>query len=226
MFGYIYGNGDSEYKQEIISDNEIFVIDNDSNNYADNADTYNADNADNVDAETATNLKIKYFQSWKDSVESEKINNREDCCSYMGCGYGYIPQEAREEARDGDEDDVEGDDVEGDDENDNEDEDRLNYNDTDETDCENKVYIISLNGIPYFYDENLTSLRNTMWDIANNLLKNSNSPASNYILTNNSNEVKIVSPYNFFWFFNYNHTISELKIDYVIKFPTKQEKQD
>jgi hypothetical protein len=222
MFGYIYGNGngDDEYKQEIITDNEIFIIDNDTTN--------SNEDGENVDSETATDLKNKYFKCWKDSVESEN-KKKEYTCSYMDCGYGYVPEEFRQaadenegeeaEAEEDDDDDVE-------ERNYNEDDDKLNYNDTDETDCENKVYIISLNGIPYFYDENLPSLRNTMWDIANNLLKNSNSPSSNYILTNNSNEVKIISPYNFFWFFNYNHTISELKIDYVIKFPTKQEKQD
>ena len=207
MFGYIYGNGEGENKQEIITDNEIFIMD-------------NSEVADEVDTETETDLKNKYFKCWKDSVESEK-KDRNDRCSFMNCEFGvcqYVQKEnSEEDGNDDDEDEC----IEGDD--------KLNYNDSDETDCENKVYIISLNGIPYFYDDNLQKIRNTMWDIANNMLKNNrenNSASSNYILTNNSNEVKIVSPYNFFWFFNYNHTISQLKIDYVIKFPTKQEKQD
>jgi len=211
MFGYIYGNnGDVEYKrEEIIDDNEIFIIDNDR---AKNV----SDDDENI-AETEADLKNKYFKCWKDSVESEK-KNREDCCSYMNCGYGYIHEEEAiaEEGEEGEGEDKE-------------ECDKLNYNDTDETDCENKVYIISMNNIPYFYDDNLQTIRNTMWDIANSLIKNNrdnNSATNNYIMTNNSNEIKIVSPYNFLWFFNYNHTISELKIDYVIKYPTKQEKQD
>lgn len=220
MFGYIYGNnGDLEYKrEEIIDDNEIFIIDNDIAKHVAEETIADADADVEAEAESESDLKNKYFKCWKDSVESEK-KKREDCCSYMGCGYGYIHEEAIEEGEGEEEED---DDCECDD-------DKINFNDTDETDCENKVYIISMNNIPYFYDDNLQTIRNTMWDIANSLIKNStdnNSVRSNYIMTNNSNEIKIISPYNFFWFFNYNHTISELKIDYVIKYPAKQEKQD
>ena len=47
---------------------------------------------------------------------------------------------------------------------------KINENDDDE-DTEDKIYVISLNGSPHFYESNLVSARATMWKIANKLLK-------------------------------------------------------
>jgi len=199
MMSYIYGcdsskdeEGDQEIKINNI-DNEIFVID----NYADDQ------KVDLTDIQQC-------FQTWKEVTESGTC----DCdCPYYNKNLnnedGDGEQREASEEQDGNGDDVS---------------DRLNYlnyNDDDESSIEDKVYIISMNNVPYFYDNNLNSVRNTMWDIANNLLKNNDKEydsSKHFILTNSSDEIKIIYPYNFLWLFNYNHTVAELKIDYAIKY--------
>ena len=100
--------------------------------------------------------------------------------------------------------------------------DKINENDDDE-DIEDKLYVISLDGSPHFYEADLVSARTTMWKIANNLLKSKKDSSSfyvennKYIFTNNLNKVSLISPYNFFGL-NYHYTICELQIDYVIRY--------
>ena len=205
MMSYIYGcESKDEVDEEIQinnTDNEIFVIDN-----------YTEDKKVNL-----TDIQ-QCFQTWKAVTQSA------DCdCPY----YNKNSNEDLVDDDDDDDDDDEQRDGSTEKENENENDvvvDRLSYlncNDEDESTIEDKVYIISMNNIPYFYDDNLNSVRNTMWDIANNLLKNNDNEydsSKHFILTNNSDEIKIIYPYNFFWFFNYNHTVAELKIDYAIKY--------
>lgn len=194
MMSYIYGEtsrkdeGDDEIKINT-DNNEIFVIDN-----------YNNDDQPVVHLSDLQQC----FQTWKSVTESASCDcpyyNNKDTCN------------KEEEEEDEEEDEQEEDGCP--------DVDRLNHNDEDEL-IEDKIYIISMNNIPYFYDNNLTSVRNTMWDIANSLLKNNENEydtSKHYILTNNSNEVKIIYPFNFLWLFNYNYTVAELKIDYAIKY--------
>jgi len=103
-------------------------------------------------------------------------------------------------------------------------EEKLNEDDCDE-DLSDKLYIISMDGVPYYYENDLVSARSKMWTIANNLLKKDYSSSSvhdfesntNYIFTNNLNKVSLISPYNFFGL-NYHHTICELQIDYVVRY--------
>lgn len=193
MMSYIYG--ESSIKDEgddeikINTDNEIFVID----NYT-----------DDQPVENLSDLQ-QCFQTWKAVTESTSCDC--DCPYYNKTTFNNQDQDQE------DDEDVK-------DEDGYQDIDRLNHNDEDEL-IEDKIYIISMNNIPYFYDNNLTSVRNTMWDIANNLLKSNENEyyaSKHYILTNNSNEVKIIYPYNFLWLFNYNYTVAELKVDYAIKY--------
>lgn len=99
-------------------------------------------------------------------------------------------------------------------------EEKLNEDDCDE-DLSDKLYIISMDGVPYYYENDLVSARSKMWTIANNLLKNDSvhdfESNTNYIFTNNLNKVSLISPYNFFGL-NYHHTICELQIDYVVRY--------
>ena len=102
-------------------------------------------------------------------------------------------------------------------------EEKLNEDDCDE-DVSDKLYIISMDGIPYYYENDLVSARSKMWTIANNLLRKDSSSSvhdiennTNYIFTNNLNKVSLISPYNFFGL-NYHHTICELQIDYVVRY--------
>lgn len=94
---------------------------------------------------------------------------------------------------------------------------KIDENDDDEN-TEDKIYIISLNGSPHFYESDLVSARATMWKIANKLLKGTNyDENNNYIFTNSLNKVSLISPYNFFGL-KYHYTICELQIDYVIRY--------
>ena len=99
---------------------------------------------------------------------------------------------------------------------------KLNDNDEDEDD-EDKIYIISLNNIPHFYEKDLSTARKKMFDIANILLKKANTkddgigPNDNYIFTNSSDSMQIISPYNFI-LLKYHHILYELKIEYVLRY--------
>ena len=92
----------------------------------------------------------------------------------------------------------------------------LNDNDDDEK-LEDRFYIISIDGIPYFYEKSLVNARTKMWNIANTMLKTTND-SNLQILSSNINEIKIVSPYQFF-ILNYNHILFHFTIDYVLPIP-------
>ena len=165
-------------------------------------------------------LKQEYFNKWKDSINIEKNLSEAENCQYVtNCNF---------EKNECDGEKIE-DDNEDDDEDDNEDynedekkikEDEKINDDDDDEDSVDKLYIISLDGVPYYYEHDLISARTKMWDIANNILKKDSVKDfenPNYIFTNNLNKVSLISPYNFFGL-NYHHTICELQIDYVIRY--------
>ena len=95
----------------------------------------------------------------------------------------------------------------------------LNHNDTDEARMEDKLYIISINGIPHYYENSLNEARNQMLTIANYFVGNlnDNEGAGHLIITdNNLKKVKVVAPYTFLML-TYNYVIHELSIEYVVK---------
>lgn len=95
----------------------------------------------------------------------------------------------------------------------------LNENDTDEARMEDKLYIISINGIPHYYENSLNEARNQMLTIANYFVGNlnDNEGAGHLIITdNNLKKVKVVAPYTFLML-TYNYVIHELSIEYVVK---------
>ena len=95
----------------------------------------------------------------------------------------------------------------------------LNVNDTDEARIEDKLYIISINGIPHYYENSLNEALNQMLTIANYCVKNlnNNEGAGHLIISdNNLKKVKVVAPYTFFML-TFNYIIHELSIEYVVK---------
>jgi hypothetical protein len=95
----------------------------------------------------------------------------------------------------------------------------LNENDADEARMEDKLYIISINGIPHYYENSLNEARNQMLTIANYFVGNlnENEGAGHLIITdNNLKKVKVVAPYTFLML-TYNYVIHELSIEYVVK---------
>ena len=116
------------------------------------------------------------------------------------------------------EENVDGGDVE--DENVEED----NVDDDEETVEDDRKYIISVDGIPYYYHNELETARRFMWSFGNNFItKNGKyydideeiSACEYYITTNDLNNIKVMKTYDFF-FFTYSSIVSEIKIDYVI----------
>ena len=141
-------------------------------------------------------LKQECFNKWKNSTN---LKEKKTCCNQNNCNQCkcYRNDDAIEE--------------------------KLNEDDCDE-DLSDKLYIISMDGIPYYYENDLVSARSKMWTIANNLLRKDSSSSehdfesnTNYIFTNNLNKVSLISPYNFFGL-NYHHTICELQIEYVVRY--------
>jgi len=94
---------------------------------------------------------------------------------------------------------------------------------TEEDDDETvRKYVISVDGIPFYYHNDLETARRYMWSIGNNFI----TPKKEiydledeideyYITTNDLNNIKIMKTYDFF-FFTYSSIVNELKIDYVI----------
>jgi hypothetical protein len=91
----------------------------------------------------------------------------------------------------------------------------LNENDEDENNIERK-YIISIDGTPFYFHNDLNITRRYMWSIGNNFIAPNNDVDNEYyITTNNINHIKIMKTYDFF-FFKYSFVENELKIDYVV----------
>jgi len=94
---------------------------------------------------------------------------------------------------------------------------------TEDEDEENRKYVISIDGVPFYYHTELESARKYMWSIGNNFIapkkffeddENDIEP-DYYITTSDLNNIKIMKTYDFF-FFTYSSIVNELKIDYVI----------
>ena len=81
------------------------------------------------------------------------------------------------------------------------------------------VYVISMNGITYYYEHSLKDAQRQMLKIANNIVGEMNKVYGNgHVLVSDHNlrEVRIVAPYAFFML-TYNYVIHELSIDYATK---------
>lgn len=87
-----------------------------------------------------------------------------------------------------------------------------------EEDNDDRIYIISIDNVPYYYENDLTSTRKKMWQLANTYIANDSDSYEiyndKYIMTNDMNEIQIVCPLDFI-LFKYSHVLHVLKIDYV-----------
>jgi hypothetical protein len=97
---------------------------------------------------------------------------------------------------------------------------KLNEDDEDEN-RPDRIYIISIDNIPYYYEHDLISARAKMWSLGTEIMKEADSDDFTFnprcIFANScQNKISVVSQYSFLGL-NYNHTISELEINYVIK---------
>ena len=95
----------------------------------------------------------------------------------------------------------------------------LNTNDTDEEENKTKIYVISVNNIPYYYEATLTEARTQMINLANHFVGGLNEvhgPGHIYVTDNNLKRVKVIAPYNFLML-TYNYVIHEISLEYAIK---------
>ena len=100
-----------------------------------------------------------------------------------------------------------------------EEEEVLNSNDTDEEENKTKIYVISVNNIPYYYEVTLTEARTQMINLANHFVGGLNEvhgPGHIYVTDNNLKRVKVIAPYNFLML-TYNYVIHEISLEYAIK---------
>uniref|UniRef100_A0A6C0E1U6 Uncharacterized protein n=1 Tax=viral metagenome TaxID=1070528 RepID=A0A6C0E1U6_9ZZZZ len=98
---------------------------------------------------------------------------------------------------------------------------KINESDSDE-DNENVIYVVSIDNTPYYYDKDLVSARKNMWKLAHKYIisdEDDEIGVSNdkYIMTNNPNNIQIVSPLDFL-FFRYSNVLHVLNIDYILPF--------
>ena len=98
---------------------------------------------------------------------------------------------------------------------------KINESDSDE-DNENVIYVVSIDNTPYYYDKDLVSARKNMWKLAHKYIisdEDDKIGISNdkYIMTNNPNNIQIVSPLDFL-FFRYSNVLHVLNIDYILPF--------
>ena len=95
-------------------------------------------------------LKKECFNKWKNS-DSEKCDEKNIHCNQRNCDFFNNDCNQCKKSY-------------------NNEEEKLNEDDCDE-DVSDKLYIISMDGIPYYYENDLVSARSKMWTIANNLLR-------------------------------------------------------
>ena len=95
--------------------------------------------------------------------------------------------------------------------------DRIDENVEDENNVKRK-YVISVDGIPFYYHNDLETVRKCMWSMGNNYItpnEDDDNTDEYCITTNNINHIKIMKTYDFY-FFKYSSIVNELKIDYVL----------
>ena len=121
-----------------------------------------------------------------------------------------------EDDEDDDEDDEDEDeDDEDEDEEDDEDDDEDDEDDEDDDD-EEKLYIISINDEPCFYENSLKSAKSKILRISNVLDRKNNKEYTSYICHSNTNKIDVIRNLNFI-LFSYNYILYSLKISSVTK---------
>jgi hypothetical protein len=92
-------------------------------------------------------------------------------------------------------------------------------NEEEETSKDGKIYVISVNGITYYYEYSLEEAQKQMMTIAKNIVGELDRVYGDghvILSDHNQKEVKIVAPYSFFML-TYNYVLHELSIDYATK---------
>jgi hypothetical protein len=95
----------------------------------------------------------------------------------------------------------------------------LNTEDSDEVESKSRIYVISVNDIPYYYENNLKEARQQMMNLANHFaatLNDQNGPGHIYVTDHNLKRVKVIAPYSFLML-TYNHVMYEISLEYAVK---------
>lgn len=161
-----------------------------------------------------------------DDVEEQENQNLLSVRFRMNGSMITTIDETGEEQDDGEDGEADGEkeparndeDVEDNDEE-HEEEDVLNSDDMDEVESVTKIYVISVNNIPYYYEVSLKEARQQMLNLANHFaasLNEKNGPGHIYVTDHNLKRVKVIAPYNFLML-TYNHVMYEISLEYAIK---------
>jgi len=147
------------------------------------------------------NDNIKSITEKKLSIVKKMLNNIIDIIDNKDQDFDNYEDE--------DEEDEEDDEDEDEDEDEDDDED-------DDDDDEEKLYIISINDEPYFYENSLKSAKSKILKISNVLDRKNNKEYTSYICHSNTNQIDVIRNLNFI-FFSYNYILYSLKISSVGK---------
>ena len=96
------------------------------------------------------------------------------------------------------------------------DDDEDNDEEDEEDDEYKKLYVISINDEPYFYENSLKNARSKILKISNTLDLKNNKEYTSFISRKNSTQFDIIRNLNFI-FFSYNYLLYSLKISTVQK---------
>lgn len=97
-------------------------------------------------------------------------------------------------------------------------EDKLDSGDEDE-DTVDKIYVISINGIPYYYERDLDKAKHQMLMLGNEFVKNlddRDGSGHKMLCDFRMKKIEIIAPYSFFGF-TYNRSMHELTLEYAVK---------
>ena len=181
--------------------------------------TFQIINENNDNIESITDKKLSIVKKMLNNI-IDIIDNQDDkdFDNYEEDNYDDDEDDDdddEEDDEDDDEEDEEDDDEDDDEEDDDEEDDEEDDEDDDEDD-EEKLYIISINDEPCFYENSLKSAKSKILRISNVLDRKNNKEYTSYICHSNTNKIDVIRNLNFI-LFSYNYILYSLKISSVAK---------
>ena len=174
--------------------------------------TFQIINENNDNIESITDKKLSIVKKMLNNI-IDIIDNQDDkdFDNYEEDNYDDDEDDDDDDDEEDEEDDDEDDDEEDDDEEDDEEDDE-----DDDEDDEEKLYIISINDEPCFYENSLKSAKSKILRISNVLDRKNNKEYTSYICHSNTNKIDVIRNLNFI-LFSYNYILYSLKISSVAK---------
>jgi hypothetical protein len=155
-----------------------------------------------------------------DNIINEKIQDENDKAddenSKVEDKHDEDEHEDDEDEEDEDDEDEDDEDEDEDDDDEDEDEDEDDEDEDDEYE-EDDIYIISIDGTPYFYEETLKDARKMLQKIARKIYDNKKDLYNTCILEKNRDELHVINCIEFF-IFSHNSILHTLNIEQVKRY--------